>query len=132
MKKRKINPIEVSGVIAVLRTSEAIKLGIHPAYLYKFRDEGALELLGQGIFRLVSMPDFLESDVVLAAKRIAHAVIFLTSDLAYYELTTQVPHFVYVALPRTVRLPQTSYPPLRCFWYSRDAYKEGIEIISIT
>lgn len=132
MKKRKKDPIEVfRSHNGILRTSEAIGLGIHPAHLYKLRDEGVLESLGRGVFRLTSMPEFSEPDLVLVAKRIPQAVICLTSALAYYELTTQIPHFVYVALPRTARLPQVSYPPLRCFWYSKDAYKDGIETISI-
>ena len=115
----------------ILRTSEAIKLGIHPAYLYKLRDEGVIESLGRGIFRLTSMPDFSEPDLVLASKRIPRGVICLISALSYYDLTTQIPHFVYIALPRTSRLPQVSYPPLRCFWYSKKAYEAGVETILV-
>ena len=132
MKSKKIDPIKIfQKHNGILRTGEAIKLGIHPAYLYKLRDEGTLESLGRGVFRLASMPDFSEPDLVLIAKRIPQGVICLISALSYYELTTQIPHFVYVALPRTSRLPQMKYPPLRCFWYSKDAHKAGIKTISI-
>lgn len=132
MKSKKIDPIEIFRQHnGILRTSEAIKLGIHPANLYKLRDEGVIESLGRGVFRLTSMPDFSEPDLVLVAKRIPHGVICLISALSYYELTTQIPHFIYVALPRTSRLPQVAYPPLRCFWYSKEAYEAGIEIVSI-
>lgn len=115
----------------ILRTAEAIKLGIHPVTLYKLRDEGILESLERGVFRLSSMPDFSEPDLVLAAKRISKSVICLISALSYYNLTTQIPHFVYIALPRTSRLPKLKYPPLRCFWYSKRAYEAGIETIYI-
>jgi predicted transcriptional regulator of viral defense system len=115
----------------ILRTAEAIKLGIHPVNLYKLRDEGILESLGRGVFRLVSIPDFSEPDIVLAAKRIPRGVICLISALSYYNLTTQIPHFIYIALPRTSRLPKLNYPPLRCFWYSKKTYEAGIETISI-
>ena len=132
MKSKKIDPIEIFRQHnGILRTAEAIKMGIHPAYLYKLRDEGVLESLGRGVFRLASMPDFSEPDLVLAAKRIPQGVICLISALSYYELTTQIPHFVYIALPRTSRLPHSSYPPLRCFWYSKGAYEAGVETISI-
>ncbi len=133
MKPAKINPLEIfRRHNGILRTAEAIKLGIHPVYLYKLRDEGVLESLGRGVFRLASMPDFSEPDLVLVAKRIPQGVICLISALSYYELTTQIPHFVYVALPRTSRLPQADYPPLRCFWYSKGAYEAGIETISVS
>ncbi|NGX45769.1 MAG: hypothetical protein K940chlam2_00949 [Chlamydiae bacterium] len=132
MKPKKIDPIEIFRTHnGILRTAEAIKLGIHPAYLYKLRDEGVLEPLGRGVFRLATIPDFSEPDLVLVAKRIPKGVICLISALSYYDLTTQIPHFVYLALPRTSRRPRTSYPPLRCFWYSKDTYEAGVETISV-
>src|SRR3990170_8213290 len=132
MKSKKVDPIEVFRQHnGILRTAEAIKLGIHPTYLYKLRDERILESLGRGVFRLASIPDFSEPDLVLAAKRIPKGVICLISALSYYNLTTQIPHFVYIALPRTSRLPKLNYPPLHCFWYSKKTYEAGIEIISI-
>lgn len=132
MKSKKVDPIEVFRQHnGILRTAEAIKLGIHPTYLYRLRDAGILESLGRGVFRLASMPDFSEPDLVLATKRIPQGVICLISALSYYELTTQIPHFVYIALPRTSRLPQAGYPLLRCFWYSKGSYEAGIETISV-
>ncbi len=133
MRPRTIDPIEIFRQHnGILRTAEAIKLGIHPVHLYQLRDAGALESLGRGVFRLASMPDFSEPDLVLVAKRIPQGVICLISALAYYELTTQIPHFVYVALPRTSRMPKPTYPPLRYFWYSQHAYEAGVETISIS
>ncbi len=133
MKPKKIDPIEIFRQHnGILRTAEAIKLGIHPAHLYKLRDEGVLESLGRGVFRLTSMPDFSEPDLVLVAKRIPLGVICLISALSYYELTTQIPHFVYVALPRTSRMPRSNYPPLRFFWYSKRSYEAGVETISVS
>jgi predicted transcriptional regulator of viral defense system len=132
MKIKKKDPIEVfKKHKGILRTSEAIRLGIHPAYLYKLRDEGVLESLGRGVFRLTAMPDFSEPDLVLAAKRISKGVICLISALSYYDLTTQIPHFVYIALPRTSRFPKVGYPPLRYFWYSKKSYEAGISTILI-
>ena len=133
MKKKKPDPIQIFRKHnGILHTAEAIKLGIHSTYLYKLRDEGILEHLSRGIFRLTAMPDFSEPDLVLITKRIPQGIICLISALSYYELTTQIPHFVYVALPRPSRIPQAAYPPLRCFLYSKNAYEAGVEIISIS
>jgi predicted transcriptional regulator of viral defense system len=70
--------------------------------------------------------------LVLVAKRIPQGIVCLISALAYYELTTQIPLFVYIALPRTSRLPKPSYPPLRYFWYSKNAYESGVETILVS
>ena len=70
MKRRKIDPVEIFRQHnGILRTAEAVRLGIHTTYLYKMRDEGVLESLGRGVFRLAVMPDFAEPDLVLVAKK---------------------------------------------------------------
>jgi predicted transcriptional regulator of viral defense system len=131
-KKKKIDAVSVFRKHnGILRTSEALRLGVHPVDLYKLRDQGILESLSRGIYRLVSSPEFSEPDFVVAAKRIPKGVICLISALAYYELTTQIPHSVYIALPRLSRIPQLHYPPIRCFFFSAESYKKGIEIISV-
>ena len=87
----------------LLRTAEAIRLGIHPRTLYQLREDGLLEQLAKGVYRLIEVPDFSEPDLVLISKKIPHGVICLISALAYYEITSQIPHFVYVAIPTKSR-----------------------------
>ncbi|MBS0626729.1 MAG: MerR family transcriptional regulator [Verrucomicrobia bacterium] len=36
----------------------------------------------------------------------------------FHEITTQTPHFVYVALPSQAHKPAISHPSMRYFWYS--------------
>lgn len=111
----------------LLRTAEAIRLGIHPRTIYQMRDEGLLEQLAKGIYRLVEVPDFSEPDLVLVSKKIPHGVICLISALAYHEITTQIPHFVYIAIPTKARPSRLEYPPLRYFRYSEKVYSSGVE-----
>lgn len=115
----------------MLRTAEAIRLGIHPRTLYKLRDEGLLEQLVKGVYRLVEVPDFSEPDLVLVSKKIPQAVICLISALAYHEITTQIPHFVYIAIPTKARQSRLDYPPIRYFHYSKKVYNAGLETILI-
>lgn len=111
----------------LLRTAEAIRLGIHPRTIYQLRDEGLLEQLAKGIYRLLEVPDFSEPDLVLVSKKIPRGVICLISALAYHEITTQIPHFVYVAIPTKARPSRLEYPPLRYFRYSEKVYSSGVE-----
>ncbi len=110
-----------------LRTSEAIAEGIHPRTLYALRDAGELDQPARGLFRLASLPFPSEPDLVTVAKRIPHGVVCLMSALAYHDLTTQVPHEVHLALPRTARHPRLAYPPLRIYRFSREAFNAGVD-----
>lgn len=51
----------------LLRTSEAIRLGIHPRTLYAMRDEGVLEQLSIGLYRLAELPPLGAPDFVTVA-----------------------------------------------------------------
>jgi predicted transcriptional regulator of viral defense system len=59
--------------------------------------------------------------------KIPKGVICLISALSYHEITTEIPHQIYVALPRGAEPPRLDYPPLRIFWFSGPAFDEGIE-----
>jgi len=111
----------------VLTMSEALKLGIHRRELYQLHENGQLEQLSRGLYRLKKMPEPASPDFLPIAKKISKGVICLISALAFHELTTQIPHFVYVALPQNKPKPSIDYPPTRYFWYSEKSLKTGIK-----
>lgn len=115
----------------MLRTGEAIQLGIHPRTLYALRDQGELERVGRGLYRLASAPPLTSPDWVAVALRLPRAVICLISALVHYGLTTQVSHSIDVALPSHAQVPQMDNLPIRVFWFSTPAYSAGIETIRI-
>lgn len=114
-----------------LTMSEAMKAGIHRRELYALRDGGDLEVVSRGLYRLIDMPDPSLPDFIPVAKKIPHGVICLISALAFHEITTQIPHFVYVALPSQAHKPIISHPPMRYFWYSQKLLKTGVQKHSI-
>ena len=111
----------------VLRTSRAIKLGIHPRTLYRLRDSGHIVHVSRGVYRLADQPDPDKPDLVVVAARVPQAVVCLISALSFHELTTQIPHEVQIALPRGTRSPRLDHPPIRVFRLTGKAYQEGIE-----
>jgi len=115
----------------ILSMSEAMKVGIHRRELYALRDNGDLEIVSRGLYRLVDMPDPSMPDFIPVAKKIPHGVICLISALAFHEITTQIPHFVYVALPSQAHKPVIDYPPMRYFWYSQKLLRTGVQKHSI-
>jgi len=112
----------------MLRTSEALRLGIHPRTLYALRDAHVLEQLARGLYRLVDLPPLTNPDLVTVALKIPQGVVCLVSALAFHELTTQIPQAVDVALESGSTRPRLAFPPVRVFWFSGPAWSEGIEV----
>ena len=110
-----------------LRTFEALRAGIHPRTLYALRDSGEIEQIARGLFRLAELPPPGEPDLLTVAKKVPQAVFCLLTALAFHRLTTQVPHVVDVALPRTARVPRLDHPPIKVFRFSSESLNAGIE-----
>lgn len=115
----------------ILTMSEAMTLGIHRRELYALRDRGDLEVISRGLYRLTDMPTPSLPDFIPVSKKIPNGVICLISALAFHEITTQIPHFVYVALPSQAHKPAIHYPPMRFFWYSFKLLTTGVQEHSI-
>lgn len=112
----------------MLHATEAMHFGIHPATLYAMRDSGVLEPVSRGVFRLADAPPFGNSDLVTVAARVPRGVVCLISALAFYDLTTQIPHAVHLALPRGAMEPRLDFPPIKTYRFSGRAFSEGVEI----
>jgi predicted transcriptional regulator of viral defense system len=91
------------------------------------RDAGKVEQLGRGLYRLADLPPLGNPDLVAVACRVPRGVICLLSALSVHEITTQIPHEVYLALKRGAEPPRLEHPPVRVFWFTGKAFTEGIE-----
>lgn len=111
----------------MLRTSQAKKLGLNEATLREMFEEGLLVKEMRGLYRLAEIPPLTNPDLVQVATRIPNGVICLISALNFHNLTTQIPHKVYIALPRGTKRPQMDYPPLEFIWPIERIYSAGIE-----
>jgi predicted transcriptional regulator of viral defense system len=111
----------------MMRTREALRAGIHPRTLYALRDAGVVDQLSRGVYRLKAAKPLGNPDLVTVALRAPDSVICLISALAFHELTTQIPHEVYLAVPRGAEPPRLDHPPLRTFWFIDKVFVEGIE-----
>ena len=111
----------------ILRTAQALKLGIHPETLYAMRDSGTLEMISRGVYRLSDSPPLSNPDLVTVATRIPGGVICLISALSYHEITTQIPHEIHVALPRGAEEPRLDYPPIKTYRFTGEAFTAGVD-----
>jgi predicted transcriptional regulator of viral defense system len=111
----------------MLRTGQALRVGVHPRDLYALRDTGDLESLSRGVYRLAELAPLANPDLVTVATRVPKAVIALISALHFHGLTTQIPHHVNIALPRGTARPRLDWPPLRIYRMSGAMFTSGIE-----
>lgn len=112
----------------VLSTKKALESGIHPRTLYAMRDEGVLEMVSRGRYRLAELPPLYNLDLATIALRVPKGVICLVSALDFHQLTTEIPHEVHVALERGSEEPRIEWPPIRVFKFSGRAFSEGIDV----
>jgi predicted transcriptional regulator of viral defense system len=111
----------------ILRTTEAIKIGIHPRTLYSLRDDGKINEVVRGFYRLSDATPLENPDLVAVSLAIPKGVVCLVSALFFYGIGTQIPHEVHVALPRNSTPPRLPHPPVHTYWFTGEAYSEGVE-----
>jgi predicted transcriptional regulator of viral defense system len=125
MEKRIENVFRSNGGVANM--SYAIKNGISRNAFYSLLDKGEIERLSRGIYRLAALPSISEPDIAVISLRFPKSVVCLISALFFHKITTQIPHYVYVAIPRGARQIRMGYPPAQAFNYSESSYNAGIE-----
>jgi predicted transcriptional regulator of viral defense system len=111
----------------ILRTTQVLRMGIHPSTLYDMRDAGSLEMVSRGAYRLTDAGPLGNPDLVTVATRIPNGVICLISALAFHEITTQIPHEIHVALQRGSEKPRLNHPPIKIYRFSGQAFTDGVE-----
>jgi predicted transcriptional regulator of viral defense system len=110
----------------ILKTAQAQKLGINQNTLKRMLAAGLLNKPTRGVYRLASLPPLTNPDLVQVSLQAPASVIFLLSALAFHDLTDQIPHSVYIALPADIKAPRIEYPPLKVIRLSQKTYASGI------
>ena len=111
----------------IIRAADVEDAGISRNYLYQMQKEGLLEKLSSGLYTLPEAPVTEHSALAEVAIRLPYAVVSLLSALSYHGLTTQIPHEIWVTVPRSSWRPQREYPPLNLTYVSGSAYSFGTE-----
>ncbi len=91
------------------KTSEARTMGIPARMLVYFCDQGILERMGRGIYRIVNEETGLALDLeglVLTTMSIPNGVVCLISALHFYELTDQIMREYWIAIPNVDKSPK--------------------------
>lgn len=111
----------------ILRVKDLHEAGIHPEYLRRLCEKGALIRVARGLYMPADAQPAANVSLAQAARRVPRGVICLLSALRFHDIGTANPFEVWMALDQGVRHPQVEYPPLRIVRFSGSALKEGVE-----
>jgi predicted transcriptional regulator of viral defense system len=124
-RKQKI--LELAKQMGIIRPRDVEAEGIPREYLLRLLRRGDLTRVGRGLYAL---PETLTSESIFlaeVAKRVPSAVVCLLSALQFHDLTTQIPHRVWIAIENKSWRPAFDYPPLEVVRLSGRAFNFGIE-----
>ncbi len=118
--------LELAAQQGIVRPRDVEALGIPREYLIRLWRKGQLERIKRGMY---SLPDAQVSEhrsLMEVAKQAPNAVICLISALDFHELTTQIPHEVWIAIEKSSWKPSIDYPPLNVSYFSGQSFLYGI------
>ncbi len=112
---------------------EIEKMGIPRQVLYRLYQEGRLVRIARGTYSMQGIEPTEYHTYVQVAAAFPNSVICLLSALQFHNLTTQMPHKVWVALNRDTdrRSRKSSRFPVSIMRFSGNSFSEGIETHSI-
>ena len=112
----------------VLLAKDFMQAGVPTVILSRMVKRGDIIRVDRGMYTVPNPKNVSENhDLVQAAKRIPHGVVCLISALRFHELTTQIPHEVWIAIDGKARKPKIDYPPLSIVRFSGRALTYGVE-----
>ncbi len=123
-KEKLLDFVRQAGVI---RAKDLATLGIPRIYLSRLVETGDLEQLGRGIYAAGDATPTAHRTLVHASVRVPKGTICLISALRFHNLTTQLPHKVWIAVDAGTRTPKEHQIPLRIVHFSGKALTEGVE-----
>jgi len=118
--------LELAKAKGIIQARDVEAHGISRNYLYRMHKKGLLEKSATGLYILPDAQGTENASLAEVAKRLPHAVVCLISALSYHGITTQIPHEIWLAVPRGSWRPTMDYPPITLSYVSEPAYSFGI------
>lgn len=114
-----------------IRLRDAVEQGIHPEVLRRLVASGELVRPLRGIYALPRRDLTAHTDLAQAAMLVPGGVICLLSALSYHGIGTQLPHEVWMTIPRRSHRSRVQRPPMRFVTASGEALTEGVGSVRI-
>ena len=97
----------------LVRACELAKFGASGAVLQKLLETDQLVRISRGVYMPANLMFTEKIDHAVVALKFPQIVFCLLTALQIHELTTQLPHRLWVAIGQKARAPKLAFPPLR-------------------
>jgi predicted transcriptional regulator of viral defense system len=124
--------LELTRDRGIARARDFKAAGIPLVYLKRLTDAGVLVRLGRGLYQEPSsVGTDVAHDLAEAATRVPNGVVSLITALRYHELTTQLPHAVWMTIPHKARTPNVRGLRLEIVRATGQVLTAGIEHVVV-
>lgn len=106
----------------VMTTREIESHGISYYYINRMLEEGVIEVVKRGVYRL---SDTDIEEMVEVAKIVPRGIFCMYSSALYHNLSTFVPSDYHIAIPRKDKVRLPDYPPVQLYYWEASQYELG-------
>lgn len=111
----------------IVRSRELEELGIARSRLSELVASGELIRIGRGLYTAADFPITENHSLAIAAKHYPTAVVCVLSAAQFHGITQEMPAAVWMAFPRSARVPRPSDFQLRAIRIKDDLFGYGVE-----
>ena len=108
------------------RQRDAAEVGIHSRALRRLVDDGSVERVVRGLYRVAAAEPTEHYTLAAVCARVPGAIVCLLSALSVHELTTQIAWQEWIAIPHKARTPRLPGLPVRVVRFSGAALRYGV------
>ncbi len=115
----------------IVRSSEFNKAGVHRETIRRMAEAGEIVKIAHGLY---SSDEYIPNEkysLIEAQKIVNNGIVCLISALSCYEIGTQNPSEVWMAIEKSSWHPQIKNTPVRLINYTGESYTSGVECINI-
>lgn len=116
----------------IARARDYKAAGIPLTFIKRLTDAGELTRLGRGLYQTPDrVGEHVAHHLAEAARLVPNGVVSLLSALRHHELTTQLPHAVWMTIPHRARTPNPTALRLEIIRATGAVLTTGVEHIQI-
>lgn len=116
----------------IARARDYMAAGIPLTYIKRLIEAGALVRLGRGLYQTPDrVGEHVAHNLAEAARLVPKGVVSLLSALRQHELTTQLPHAVWMTIPHKARTPNPTGLRLEIIRATGAVLTAGVEHIQV-
>ena len=120
------SPTEWLGEQTFFRARDATALGLGSRSLQRLVDDGAVERVARGLYRVAGAEPTEHYTEAAVCARVPGAIVCLLTALSVHELGTQLPRQVWIAIPHKARTPHVPELPIRVVRFSGVSLQYGV------